>query len=62
MTTNTVALLKTSGGKVSSVWSDAAKARARADGFNADPFIDGEPDPDAPYTVEEWSLIDMVAR
>jgi hypothetical protein len=53
--TTTVALLLNARGKVCSVHADAEDARGVAARYNADPFVGaGEPDPDAPYTVETW--------
>ncbi|HKO84898.1 MAG TPA: hypothetical protein VJ140_10150 [Actinomycetota bacterium] len=52
-----VALLLKSDGTVASVWASQAAAEAQAAQFNADPHIgQGEPDPDAPYSVQVWSV------
>jgi hypothetical protein len=52
-----VALLLTARGTVCSVWASKDAAEAQAAKYNADPHLDQrEPDPDAPYTVQTWSV------
>lgn len=53
----TVALLQTCKGAVIAVYASTEEAEARRDRYNADPFIEpGNPDTDAPYSVEEWCV------
>ena len=53
----TVALLKAADGTVVRVFASADDARARAEHFNADPWVEpGTPDLHAPYTVEVWMV------
>ncbi len=52
-----VTMLLTREGKPVSVYSDPQEAITRRDELNADPFIaEGQPDRDAPYSVEDWSV------
>jgi hypothetical protein len=52
-----VALLLTARGTVASVWASKEAAEAQAAVYNADPHVgQGEPDPDAPYSVQEWAV------
>lgn len=51
-----VTLLLKADGSVASVWASTPVAEAIAAKYNAEPFIDGEPDPDAPYSVKTWSV------
>lgn len=54
MTDQHVTLLLTQWGQVSSVWASREEAAAKAKQLNDDPFVaPGEPDQDAPYSVEE---------
>lgn len=53
---DTVTLLMNCRGETVAIYADASDAEARAAKFNADPFIDGEPDGDAPYTTESWKV------
>lgn len=40
-----------------SVYGSLEEAEARRDKFNADPWIEpGNPDQDAPYVVEAWTV------
>lgn len=52
----TVALLKSVTGEVIAIYASAVEAQALVDRYNSDPFVDGEPDVDAPYSVETWSV------
>lgn len=55
----TVSLLVNRHGKVCSVAAFPLLAELKRDLFNKDPFIEPRtPDPDAPYTVEEWMVQD----
>lgn len=52
-----VHLLLTATGKVVRVYSAQADAERTMLRFNADPWIaEGQPDPDAPYSVETWAV------
>jgi len=52
-----VTLLLTASGAVVSIYESADAARAKRDAYNADPFVaPGEPDLDAPYSVETWMV------
>lgn len=57
-----VALLLKADGSVASVWASTTVAEAIAQKYNADPFVDGQPDPDAPYRVQVWRLYDVGPR
>jgi len=58
----TVTLILTKDGKVTCIYQDQAAAEYKVRQYNADPFIDGDPDPDAPYTAQTWALYDEVKR
>lgn len=62
MKDQTVTLLLRQSGHVCSVWADHEAALEQARVFNADPFVDGEPDPDAPYRVERWAVSNVKDR
>jgi hypothetical protein len=51
-----VALVLNAEGFVTSVWASQGEAEAHAAKYNADPFVDGEPDTDAPYRVQVWCV------
>lgn len=51
---DTVALVLKADGSVGSVWASKEAAEAHVAAYNADPFIDGELDLDAPYRVQMW--------
>lgn len=53
----TVHLLNRKDGRTVIVFASLEAAEQRRDTLNADPFIaPGEPDTDAPYSVESWSV------
>jgi hypothetical protein len=55
--TAVVAILLKADGSVASVWVSKEAAEAQAAAYNADPHIgQGEPDPDAPYSVQTWAV------
>lgn len=57
MNTDTVFILLNTHGRICSVNANQADAEAKRDKFNADPFLASEEsDPDAPYTVESWTV------
>lgn len=43
-------------GRVLSVSRDGARTREKAETYTREPLSDGRPDPDAPYTAEEWMV------
>jgi hypothetical protein len=59
MAAEQVALVLTVDGRVASIWASKEAAEAHAAKYNADPFMAlGEPDPDAPYSVQVWRVTD----
>lgn len=54
----TVAVILKADGSIVSVYGDTETARQKVARFNADPYIAGHPDPDAPYTVQVWWVND----
>lgn len=56
-------MLLTCRGTPVALYEAAADALATRDRFNLDPFVEpGKPDPDAPYSVELWSVTPMKRR
>lgn len=54
-----VTLLLNHLGQPLAAFASHADAQARCDKYNADPFLEPDkPDPDAPYSIETWSVDD----